>query len=301
MNGDALLKRRKTVFAVIAVLWGVLTFFAIMFFIVAADKALVQVKYAPFAAVVKLDDTVIMNNNENFIAPGEYHLVVEYENFETYEADIVVGDNTTYMYRNLKPINDEGERYMHEHAEEFLEVQGIAGMIATEEGTNQIKEYPVIEQLPIRDSLYMLDYTVEDGKIVITVSAGLGYRGLAIDGLMDLIGEDGVGKYDVKIVDLDNPYEGKFVENDEKTPDDYLKAGYANVGFDFTVGGGEIEGDYYYAFLRYYFQKYVGVVFKVVLRREGDGWKLAGEPYPILTTANTPGVPLEIIEKANQL
>ena len=148
MNEDEKQKQRKRAIITVVVFWAVIAVFAIGFFMYTLGRVSVSVKFAPFAATVRLNGTVLMNNHDNYIEPGEYHLVVEYENFETLEEDIRINDTTKYLFDNLEPLNDDGVAYMNAHNEEFLEVQGIAGSVAIEMGDWQREKYPIIEKLP---------------------------------------------------------------------------------------------------------------------------------------------------------
>ena len=266
------------------------------------DKVSVTVKFAPFAATVRLDETVIRNNSSNYITPGNYHLKVEYENFETIERDIVVEEGTKYLYGNMNPANEAGEAYMQEHMEEFYEVQGIAGELATDAGLLQRSLYPIVDKLPVKDPYFNIGYNLNDeGGLDVTVEAAIAYRQLAVSRLLEIMKKEDFGKYNIVFYDLDNPYAGKFVDNDETDPAEYIKKGFAGVDVDFTVNGGVEENGYYYAYLRYYFRKYVNVIYRVVLEG-GDGeWGLVANPEPLLTTFNTPDVPLEIIDEVNRL
>jgi len=62
-----------------------------------------------------------------------------------------------------------------------------------------------------------------------------------------------------------------------------------------------MSDDYYYTYLRSYYDGFVSVIFRLVLARDSNGWKLIADPYPLLTSFNTPEVPLDILNKVNRL
>ena len=292
---------KKNAIISLIVIWCLIVLIAIVFFAFTIGKVSVEVKYAPFAAVVKLDDTVIMNNNSNYITPGSYHLKVEYENFETYEGEVTITEETKYLYGKLIPANEDGAIFMNEHNKDFLEIEGIAGKVATEEGVKQREKYPIINELPIKDPYYSIGYNVGEDVLNITVEASISYRQLAVNKLLEIMDNEDFGKYNIIFYNLGSPYDGRFIENDKTDPVEFIKTGFSGTGVDFTVEGGVREDDYYYAYLRYYYKDYIGVIYRVVLKNDDGSWKLAADPYPLLTSFNTPDVPLEIINKVNDL
>ena len=265
-------------------------------------KVSVRIQYAPFAAKVVLGDNEVRNNAENYITPGVYNLRVEFENFKTLEEEIEVTENTVFLVGALQAANDEGEKYISEHQDDFVVVKDYADGVNGSDMERLFEAYPLLANLPYTDPYYILNYTLtEESRPVITISVGLGYRAIAINKLLGMMDDEDVGIYDVQIIDLENPYVGKFVKNGERDPKKFLEVGFADAGLDFEVGGGSEDGDYYYTYLRYYFQTYIGVIYRVVLEQNGNSWQLVADPYPILTASNTPGVPVEILNKANRL
>ena len=281
---------------------AMIVIYSVVMIVVRIGKVPVKIQYAPFAATVVLGENEMRNNAENYVTPGVYDLRVEFENFEAIEKEIEITEDTVFLVGALLAINDEGERYVSEHQDEFVVVKDYADGVNGSDMERLIETYPLLGDLPYTDPYYILDYTLtEESRPVITISVGLGHRAIAINKLISMWGENGAEIYDVKILDLENPYEGKFVENNERDPKKFLEVGFASAGLDFEVGGGTEDGDYYYAYLRYYFQTYIGVIYRVVLRRSDSGWRLVADPYPVLTAVNTPDIPLDILNKVNGL
>ena len=301
MDNKTFKVNKKNAIISLIVIWCLIVLAVVVYFIFTIGKVSVEVKYAPFAAVVKLDDTVIMNNNSNYIAPGSYHLKVEYENFQTYEGEVTITEETKYLYGKLIPANEDGAIFMNEHNKDFLEIEGIAGKVATEEGIKQRENYPIINELPIKDPYYSIGYNIdEDDVLNITVEASISYRQLAVNKLLEIMSDEDFGKYNIVFYDLDNPFSNSFENNTESNPVNFIKKGFTNVNCDFEVSG-TIDDDYYYGYLRYYYKDYINVINRIVLARDNETWNLAADPYPLLTTFNTPEVPLDIINKVNSL
>lgn len=295
----------KKILIWLAIIWGIIVLGIVIFYLCTLGKIRVDVEYAPFAAKVTLNDTVIMNHHANYISPGDYHIKVEFENFETYEADVAVDSETQYLFGSLSPANEEGEKYVQDHISEFNVIEGIAGKVANIEGEKQRQTYPIMDSLPIKDPYYTIGYTIsDDGALSVTVESSISYRSQAVTRVLELLDEEDFEKYDIKFYNLENPYAENFQPNSATDPNEYIRTGFSSLSGDvanFEIGGGEREGDYYYAYLRYFYKKYIGVVYRVVLKADGDSWQLVADPYPLLTTTNTPGVPRDIIIKANNL
>lgn len=302
MNRNTPTITKQKLWIITGVILGIILLSTLGFFLFTNGKVLVDVEYAPFAGTVKLNGTTVMNHHGNYITPGEYQMTVEYDNFNTFSATVLITEDTKYLYGKLIPANDTGKAYMDAHNDEFLAVEGIAGQIAADAGLRQREQYPIINQLPVKDPYYTIGYNfTEDGTLNLTVDASISYRPLAVQKVVELLGGTGAAQYSVEFYDLNSPYAGKFVENSESDPAKYLSQGYSGIGVDFTVGGGTVQDEYYYAYLRYFYRDYVGVVYRVVLRSTDHGWQLVADPYPVLTSHNTPGVPVEILNKANSL
>lgn len=294
-------QNRKNIIIAFVAFWVLLVIIAIIFFITTRGKVLVEVKYAPFAATVKLDETTIMNNNNNYITPGEYNITVEFKDFKSYEGTITIDENTKYIFGNLIPANENGEEYMNEHATDYLEVERITNKVSTENGIKQREQYPIINKLPIKDPYYTIGYSIsDDGILSITVKSSIAYRQLVTNKILEITDDSDLEKYDILFYDLDNPFSGKFVENDETDPKNYLKNGFSTTGLDFIMGNGAYDNEYYYTFLRYTINN-LPIVFRVILRKTNGKWELLGDPYPLLTTFRAPNVPIDVINKVNML
>lgn len=292
----------KKIIIVVIILWMILVVGVIIYYLTIVGKVKLDVEFAPFSAKVTMNGVAVRNHGHNYVAPGEYHVVVEYENFDTYEATVTIESDTKYLYGTLNPSNEEGEKYVKEHIQEFYIVEGIAGEMASLAGQKTRQEYPIIKKLPIKDPYYNIGYTfADDGILKITVKSSISYRQLAVEKLLEILGPEDFGKYDIMFYDLENPYAGKFKDNSADDPVEYIKSGFSDVDVQYDVDKGTLSGDYYYTYLRYMYNNYVSVIFRLVLIHDDDEWRLAADPYPLLTTTNTPDVPLEIINSANEL
>jgi len=327
----------KKALIVIGATMAVVIIYSVVILLSRVGKVAVDIKYVPYAATVKLSGEVINNNAVNYIKAGTYTVLVEFENFESAEIEVEITENTKYLYGVLNPINDVGIEYMDEHAEELSEVQDISDALSGEIKEILLEKYPLFNELPINDPYFTIDYEVPNGLggldeyvPTVIIDASLAYRELAVSKMLEIADDEAFGKYNIVFKNLDNPYAGKFKENNSDDPVEFIKIGYSGVGFDFEVGSTEsasveedaitsergwadedddddvtvddsMSDDYYYTYLRSYYDGFVSVIFRLVLARDSNGWKLIADPYPLLTSFNTPEVPLDILNKVNRL
>ncbi|MBQ2660479.1 PEGA domain-containing protein [Candidatus Saccharibacteria bacterium] len=327
----------KKALIVIGVIMTVVVIYSVITLLSRVGKVAVDIKYVPYAATVKLDGEVVSNNAVNYIKAGTYNVLVEFENFESAEIEVEITENTKYLYGVLNPINDAGIEYMEKHSEELSEIQDISDALSGKIKEALLEKYPLFNKLPINDPYFTIDYEMPndlesiDGYVpTVIIDASLAYRELAVSKLLGIADDETFGKYNIVFKNLDNPYAGKFRENNSNDPIEFIKVGYSGVGFDFEVGNAGnvlveedvitsergwadedddndaviddiVSDDYYYTYLRSYYDGFVSVIFRLVLVRNGDGWKLVADPYPLLTSFNTPDVPVEILNRVNEL
>ena len=291
---------RAAVAALVVLVLGAVAYYAITM-IGRIGKAKVDVLYAPYASTVTLDGKRIRNNAENWIEPGQYHVSVSFENFETLEADVTIPNEGTTIYGQLIPLNEAGEQYIRDHEREFQSISAPIAAETVKAGTELYERFPIMKKFPVKDPHYTLTYILneDNSDLKIVVRSTLPYRGLAIDKLMNIMTEEEIGQYDVEIEDIDSPFTADFAQNAETDPFKYLQKGYGKAMNGFYFVRGKEEGDYYYGAIR----RDVGYdsdFYRFILKRNGSSWEFCGNPYPVLTTTNTGGAPAELLFKVDK-
>lgn len=326
----------KRVIIIFGAILGAIIIYSIVVIISRIGKIEVQVHCAPNEAIVRIDGGRVNNDGKYYLELGTHHVEASFENFELYEDDVEITGETDTLFVVLTPANELGWEYYYNHISEFSEIELQSSAAAGSKTAHLKEKFVLLSKLPIQDPYYTIDFETpseeEDLDSIIpmiVVESSLAYQQLAIDRLLEEMGKDDFGVYDVRFERLTNIYEGKFRDNEARDPVEYIRNGYSDVGFEFEIGSESLEvddeddeigwagadeelvgdeetgggeyGDYYYTYLRSYFDGYVSQVYRIVLTRDGDGWRLAGDPYPLLTTFNTPNVPLDVINKVNSL
>lgn len=286
-----------------ALLVAVIVIVALMNVVPKLGKVEVYVGYAPFIATVTLDGKQVSNNANNYLAPGEYKLKVSLEGFETLEKSVTVSEESKTLFGSIVANTEEGIRIANEHLDDYAAVQSLFGAEISAKGEKNRKEWPVIQKLPITNSLYKIGYVIEDGKIRLSLASYASNVNVAVRELKKaaLAAKDDLAGYEIEFKNFKNDYEAEFRSNEMIDAEASLMEGFGGIA-DFKLVEGVQDGEYYYAKVTTGTDEtYTLVERKVILKKADGGWKLQSEVSPILTIYNTVDVPVEIVRLANSL
>lgn len=302
MNNRQLSKQQiKIIIALIIVFFIGIISYSVITLINRQGKIPVTIQFAPYSATVKVDDKKVRNNRENYITPGEHTITVTADEFETYVGQIIIDENTNNIYGMLAPSNEKGQQIVKARQKEFSEVEAISSSNSIDAGTQEEIKWPILRYLPINKIIFNIGYTMENqNNLIITIDTDITYINSAIEYLTTSeIGSTPLENYNVILSNYNNPFKS-FVNNQSSDPLEFLRIGYSNIECEILAG--QENGNYYYTIINTgSSEEYTIVSSKVVLVKNGASWKLASTPYPILTTTNTPGIPNDILNKANNL
>lgn len=185
---------------------------------------------------------------------------------------------------------------------EYEASEAYGGDQAVAEGERERAKYPLIAGLPISNALFRIGYQFSEGgeKLVIRVEATNTYMNQAVEKLKSIETTKSLETYDIEFRGFLN-YLANPEESVKSNPVEYLVEAYANAETECTIFDGRMEGDYYYTKITTgNASHYDLMTYRVVLVREGETWKFAGTPLPIVTIYNMVGVPEEILNRANK-
>lgn len=264
-------------------------------------KIATQVKYAPYSATISLNDTKIRNNSTAYLTPGSYHLKVESNHFESYESDITISEDTNYIMGVLTASDKQGEKFVQDHRIQFTTVEGFVGKILNEQGEKLQKKYPILKYLPITNSMYSITYMREtsDAEPVISVTAtNPEYLDIAAERILKF---DGVEAESLSLNFKDNKFSTDFSTSTASDAQKFTQESIANSSNYSISKAIPIDDDYSLVKLssHNYYGQAVGY-YRVLLKKQGNSWKITGQPQPILTTKNNQDVPIDILKTANQ-
>ena len=189
--------------------------------------------------------------------------------------------------------------------------------ISVEQGNKERAAFPIIKHLPIKNSLYTLGYQfdAESQKLTIKLKTTAANFDIAIKKLMSF-GED-LTTSALEITAPENPFLSAYVINDLTDLTDALKAAYAKVP-NFNVlkvetvdwpsepssDDADDSGPIRYALAVFSTGRadhYSLQTYRLILKFENQTWLPVANPAPILNQYNMPGVPTDLLLRANQL
>lgn len=192
----------------------------------------------------------------------------------------------------------------HERALQYIRDHGFNPddyQIAYKNILQYEKKDSIINYLPYEGD-FILDYSYAmDGSLTLSMNSpqvSIDQAAGILTNLATIADQGSIAEYNIQFTyqDFIDPFQ--FKKNNNSNPSTFLTNGY-NIE-NLQIGNGITENDYYYTTLT------IGTAdnrnlatFRVILKKDGTSWKLVSQPYPILTTTNTPGVPLDILNSAN--
>ncbi len=285
---------------VFAVLYSVITLIS------RAGKIAVEVHFAPYAAEVKLNGTLIKNDSKQFLLPGSYELEVSFEHFTTLTKTVTIDKDHNKLLGTLSASDSEGETYIEKHKTEFTEVEGLVGVYMNEEGERIKEKYPLLTHLPSNNALYSISYNYEENdneNPVITIKSQDVYLDAAVAKLKDYGKNDNLISYKIFFSGNENPYLNPVTKSKLSDPFEFIKQSYGADQTNRIVKQGTTIDDYYVTTIQdYNFDQDLYLAhYRVVLQKSGNTWKITEYPQPFLTTHNMPGVPADVLNTGNSL
>ena len=258
------------------------------------------VKYAPYSATITLNDTPITNNSVAWLLPGEYNLKVSFnDHFESYTERITISEENDSIVGLLNPVDDEGEEYINKHEKEFTDTEGQIGVILNQQGERKKEKYPILNYLPINNSLYSISYEYDDNnEPIVNIKADPENLDIAVEKLKLL---KNVTLTDVNLVFHTPTTFGTYQQNTETDPVAFIKNAY-NLTDKYIVKEGKTNGDYYYTsfYINDYDRGLDYAHYRVILKKQKDNtWVAAANPQPLFTKKNTKKIPEKILTSTN--
>ena len=299
-------KRKKNLYIAGGIIFLVACVIIVIYYIALnisrAGKIATSVQYAPYTANVALDGQPLKNHAINYITPGTYEVVVSINDFNTLTTNVTIDENSTIIYGMLVPNTERGEQIMKERQKDFLEVQSIYSAASVEEGNKERESWPILKYLPMNTILYSIGYILDDNHLTVTINTTEPYLDATIQKLKSVDqSSKTLAEYDIQISGFTNPFAKTFIKNTNTDPKTYLKEGLGST-LQYNIGAEYRKDNYFYTTITTgSASDYTLVTYRAVLRQSGNSWEIMGTPYPILTTTNTPNVPLDILNAANNL
>lgn len=296
---------QKITILIIAILFAFIALYSIVTLVSRAGKIGVDVYFAPYAAKVTLNGTPVKNKSKQYIIPGNYELEVSFDNFSSIKKQITINKENNKLLGTLSAANKKGEEYAEKHKLEFTEVEGRVGVYMNEEGERIKEKYPILNHLPYNNALYSISYNYEEGNKnpVLTVKSQDYYLDAAIAKLKEYGKNDNLISYKIFFSGNTNPYLTPIAKCNASDPLKFIKQTYGADQSNRIVAQGTSVDEYYVTTIQdYNFDKDLYLAhYRVVIKKDGNSWKVIEYPQPFLTNHNMPGVPSDVLNTGNSL
>ncbi len=290
--------RALIIFAAIA--FAIIIIYSFTTLIYRAGKTKTIIRFAPNAAKITLNNTKISNGSTTWLIPGKYHLKVEYnEHLEVYEEDIEITDEQAEYYGTLGALDDEGREFIEQHREEYTKVEGLVGSLLDRKGKKIKDKYPILNYLPMNNSLYSISYQYDDNnKPIIYVKSNPRYLDIAVAKMklfknVELEGEN--------IVFLNENIFEKYEQNPLTDVKRFIRAAY-QLPNDYVINEPKTVNDYTYTsvYIDGHDKNAEYAHYLVVLKKNSDGaWEQAATPQPLFNIYNAPKIDKKILKTIN--
>ena len=239
------------------------------------------------------------NNSNIWLEPGSYTVKVKCDHFSSIERTIEISNDYHYIVGILSATDDEGRSYANLHKQEFANAEGIVGRALNEEGIAIKKQYPILNYLPINNSLFSISYTyLEDNIPLIKIKTTPEFLDDAVAKMKTFKNVE-LTDYQISF-NIENPFD-TYNESPKSDPEETIKASF-QLSDTYKISEGEyIAGQYYVATLyKYDYDKdLICAHYRVLLKNTDDEWHILATPQPLLTQKNTPKTPKDILHYAN--
>ena len=291
-----------------AVIFVILMTVSIVILVHRIGKTKVTVKYAPFAAEVKINGTRMINNSVNYLSKGTYKVEVTLEHFEKVESEIVVGDEDVYSIGLLTPSDSDGEKIRSDRDKEYKEVEKLSGKVRISESEKKIEKNQILQYLPYNTKGYSVGYVWMGEELVVDILVrNESYYGTVIYNLYNFSDKIKPAEYQIMIEDYIDVFD-KISENSNTDINRYIEAGFGEKFKNYKIYK-VLEQDNYIGLIiskaglvnNSSSDDDGGVVYRMIIKKEGNGFKTIANPYPIVSKYNAKDVPVDFLDRVNNI
>jgi hypothetical protein len=126
----------------------------------------------PNDSAVTLDAKTIASQGSIYVKPGDHTLKASHQYFTSDVQQINTdqqGNQTVYLLPN--PTDPAGLKWLQQHPDVQAQREAVGGILSQRAQAALLKKYPVIQQLPVNNSDYRIDYqSGDDGSVSFQVT-----------------------------------------------------------------------------------------------------------------------------------
>lgn len=208
MNNEVTYNRNRKIFLTIII---IAIFSFILFLVVQSvqnkGKTKLEIKKLPGDAKVSINNKKV-NGSSAYLEKGDYTIKAEREGFKSETRQISIEpskDNNPKVFITLTPNSIKGNEWVKKNEEKYQKFEKDAGIYYNKKSENKLTTYPIIKDLPLRSSLYSVEYyeKQDDFRVIIVSSDAMG-RQVAIEKIKSLGYEP--SDYIFEFRGVDNPF-----------------------------------------------------------------------------------------------
>lgn len=310
---------QKKKFSVAGITFIVIAIFIVVFavgtLIMRAGKIKIHVQFYPEAAEVYVDGSnKNINGKDVYLSEGNHKFEAYLDGYLYSSNEININKYVTEVVRDLSSVdtiigmgiggNDANNSVIYT---EGYYADRQAQLKLKEELS---KEYPIIKYLPYSSETFSITPQFNEDYSELTVQVKLlknendVFAMINAKRVMESFEMDTpLSSYNIVYSNAENPFVDKCTDTTGSSVDELLQKCYGNIK-NVEIANGERDGDYYYTVIWRDVEtsgtpSVYHMAYRVVVRRDGERWKLAGVPNIILTVYNTLDVPVAVLDLAN--
>ncbi len=295
---ERLTKNQKIASIIVIILFAAVIIYSIATMIYRIGKTKVIINIAPRSAQITINDSHVGNNTTLWLAHGSYHLKAEgNEHLNTYETDFIVADETIEIYTILNSTDEEGEKYISDHQQEYTNVEGLISEQDDKYGQKLKDKYPILKHIPINNSLYSISYKYENDEPIITIKADEEFIDTAVERLKTF---DDITLSQINFAfSITSPYQN-YQQNPLTNPKEFIRAAY-QLSNDYVIAEPQKIDDYYYTTIsKIDHDDEIAIAhYRIIIKSIDNSWHILNTPQPILTIYNTTNIPESVLNATN--
>lgn len=138
------------------------------------DKVNVKVIVAPTDASIKINNKIYRQKSIKLIPNQTHQVTIMRDGFEDAHFTLITTNNPQFpidnvIYGSLHPITRQAEEMKQEHIEDYQAVEGLVGFDNDKQNESRIKQFPIIQHLPIAEQDYNIGYYQQDDEMIISI------------------------------------------------------------------------------------------------------------------------------------
>ena len=147
-------------------------------------KIPIVIDAVPGDATITIDDKP-GSTGKSYIAPGSHVILAKKEGFADFRTIKYLDQTDQLIVIPMTPESDTARKWAEAHQDDFLDLEGQAGVAANQEGESFRQKNPIVNLLPYDNLFYTIGYRDDTSdktgnSIIIEIDASDGYRQSAL-------------------------------------------------------------------------------------------------------------------------